>query len=67
MFGVLRRRLDEVFHELVSHKESKIVEGSAGRESLDSGEVKELLYTEATWKGADRHEQETEEEPRGGV
>ena len=29
--------------------------------------MKELLYTEATWKGADRHEQETEEEPRGGV
>ena len=40
---------------------------SAGRANLDSGEVKELLYTEATWKGADRHEQETEEEPRGGV
>lgn len=27
VFGVLRRRLGEVFHELASHKESKIVEG----------------------------------------
>jgi len=28
-------------------------EDSVGRENLDSGKVKELLYTEATWKGAE--------------
>lgn len=27
VFGVLRRHLGEIFHELASHKESKIVEG----------------------------------------
>ena len=27
VFGVLRKQLGEVFHELASHKESKIVEG----------------------------------------
>jgi putative transposase len=27
IFGVLRRHLGEIFHELASHKESKIIEG----------------------------------------
>jgi putative transposase len=27
IFGVLRRRLGEIFHELAGHKEAKIVEG----------------------------------------
>ena len=27
IFGALRRQLGEIFHELASHKESKIVEG----------------------------------------
>ena len=27
VFGVLRRHLGEIFHELASHKESKVVEG----------------------------------------
>ena len=27
IFGVLRRQLGEIFHELARHKESKIVEG----------------------------------------
>ena len=31
VFGVLRRQLGEIFHELASHKESKIVEVSFPR------------------------------------